>query len=379
MDESPIKFDQDRQLRGLIAVPKEELKRKTESIQRHASLAMRRSVITLVAFTCDDEEVQRILPPVIIGNHKLLPRRVAAMHRGRADSVYVLSRESGWNNSKLQCEILKLLGQLLSSLSPTHWFVMSLDAHGAHIAPCVFEAACRANISLLVIPASMTHILQPLDTHVFSGLKLQLWKGAQTLALESAHGHFNIETFMSMACDVIGNVMSRATPHAFASCGFSTRQQGVSERVLNALDLIQIPEVSSEPPSLQDLQLLWPQGRTIPIMSVFRTALRMTIQSAQHLGLAPDEVPPKANPSTPPLRLRLRSSSQFRVAAPASVEHIHPKSSPPVSIVAVAPCREVETSTEPMKMLPSRVPVGRPLLPRRAVSRRSLPTTDTPP
>ena len=225
----------------------------------------------------------------------------------------------------------------------------------------------------------MTHILQPLDTHVFSGLKLQLWKGAQTLALESAHGHFNIETFMSMACDVIGNVMSRATPHAFASCGFSTRQQGVSERVLNALDLIQIPEVSSEPPSLQDLQLLWPQGRTIPIMSVFRTALRMTIQSAQHLGLAPDEVPPKANPSTPPLRLRLRSSSQFRVAAPASVEHIHPKSSPPVSIVAVAPCREVETSKEPMKMLPSRVPVGRPLLPRRAVSRRSLPTTDTPP
>ena len=269
MDESPIKFDQSRQLRGLIAVSKQELKRKAETMRQNASLAMRRSVITLVAFTCDDEEVQKMLPQVVVGNHRLLPRSLAALHRARTDSVYVLSRESGWNNSKLQCEILKLLGRLLSSLAPTHWFVMSLDAHGAHITPGVFEAACRAGISLLVIPASMTHILQPLDTHVFSGLKLELWKGVQTLALESATGDFDIQKFMDMVCSVISSVMSKASPHAFASCGFSTNQQGVTERVLNALDLPDVPEVSSEPPTLQDLQLLWPQGRTIPIMSVF--------------------------------------------------------------------------------------------------------------
>ena len=160
MDESPIKFDQVRQLKGLIAVPKQELKRKAETIQRKASLAMRRSVITLVAFTCDDDVIQKILPQVIVGSHRLLPRRVAALHRSRQ------SRNSGWSDSKLHCDISKLLGRLLCPMAASHWFVMSLDAHAAHIAPCVFEAACRAGVSLMVIPASMTHILQPLDTHI---------------------------------------------------------------------------------------------------------------------------------------------------------------------------------------------------------------------
>ena len=123
----------------------------------------------------DDEEIQKVLPQVIVRNHRLLPRRVAALHQARSDSVYVLPRESGWNNCRLQCETLKLMRCLLSPMATSHWFVMSLDAHGAHIAPCVFEAACRAGVSLMVISASMTHILQPLDTHVFSNLKLEMW------------------------------------------------------------------------------------------------------------------------------------------------------------------------------------------------------------
>ena len=51
---------------------------------------------------------------------------------------------------------------------------MSLDAHGAHIAPCVFEAASRAGISLMVIPASMAHILQSMDTHVVLTLEIRI-------------------------------------------------------------------------------------------------------------------------------------------------------------------------------------------------------------
>ena len=68
----------------------------------------------------------------------------------------------------------------------------------------------------------------------FSNLKLELWRGAQRLGLESDSGDFDIDKFMQMACDVIGSVMSKAFPQAFASCGFSTKQQGLAERVLNA-------------------------------------------------------------------------------------------------------------------------------------------------
>ena len=111
-------------------------------------------------------------------------------------------------------------GAFVVSIANTHWHVMSLDAHGVHIAPCVFEAACRAGVLLLVIAASMTHTLQPLDTYVFSNLKLELWRGAQRPGRESVSGGFDIDKFMQMACDVIGSVMSKAFPQAFASCGF---------------------------------------------------------------------------------------------------------------------------------------------------------------
>ena len=78
----------------------------------------------------------------------------------------------------------------------------------------------------MILPASMTHILQPLDTHVFSVLKIMLWKAMQALALTSSGGEFDLVKFMEVACDTIAQVMSHTNPHAFASCGFSDKQQG---------------------------------------------------------------------------------------------------------------------------------------------------------
>ena len=268
---------------------------------------------------------------------------------------------------------IKVAGALVVSIGKHSFFVMSLDAHGAHIAPCVFEAACRAGVSLMVIPASMTHILQPLDTHVFAKLKLELWRGAQSLGLESDSGEFDIDKFMQMACDVIGRVMSKAFPHAFASCGFSTKQQGLTERVLNALELPNIPEVGSGPPTLHELQLLWPQGKTIPIMSVFRTVLRMRAGHPPVPSLAP-AVCFKASPPTPPLRMRLRSASRLQVAEPIGIHPPPPAVRPPTAAASAAPCPKVVPRPESKRSLPPTLPVGRPLLPHRAASRRSLET-----
>ena len=154
-------------------------------------------------------------------------------------------------------------------MAASHWFVMSLDAHAAHITPCVFEAACRAGGFINGYTSFHDAYPPAIGYTHFSGLKLELWKGTQTLTLESASGDFQIERFMDVLCDVIGRVMSKAYPHAFASCGFSRKQQGLTERMLNALEWSEVPDVGSEPPTLQELQLLWRQGKTIPIMSAF--------------------------------------------------------------------------------------------------------------
>ena len=371
MDESPIKLFQDRQLPGLIAVPKQELKKKAETLLRKASLGLRRSVITLIAFVCDCDEVQKMLPQVIVGNRRLLPRWLARLHKKRGDSVYVLSRDSGWNDAKLMSELLKLLGKLLEPYSKTHSFILIVDAHGAHIAPSVFEAAARAGLFLMILPASMTHILQPLDTHVFSVLKIMLWKAMQASALTSSSGEFDLVKFMEVACDTIAEVMSHANPHAFASCGFSEKQQGVSNRVLNALEWVAVPEVGADVPTLQELQLLWPQGKEIPIMSVFRTVLQIGHSSAclpSHVVVEPCA---QASPPTPPLRLRLRSASRLGLTNPESEEARPPEVLSFVPAGPSEPCREEMVTAQPTQMRRVPVPVGRPLLPRRARSHQS--------
>ena len=378
MDEPPRKFDQVRRTKGLIAIPKAELKRKKETVVRPASLALRRSVITLIAFVCDDAATRKLLPQVVVGNHRLLPRNVAAMHRLRSDSVYVLSRASGWNNAKLQCEILAILGKLLAPMQKTHWFILVLDAHGSHIAPCVFRRAHRAGLSMMVVPAAMTHLLQPLDTHIFSVLKYELWKACQTLMFDSETGEFDLEKFLTAVCCVVSRILGQSNRHAFESCGFSRGQHCLGDRVLHALEWAAAPVVSSDLPTLHDLQQCWPAGRHIPTETLFLNAL-MEASHEQDNEVEPcaDSVAP--SPSTPPLRLRLRSAARVKLSepaahAPASLPEPRPCSEPPPPAFAAWPA--ATTSAASSTPVLRRLPVGRPLLPplRRPSSRNLDPS-----
>ena len=380
MDESPLKFDQVRRTKGLIAIPKAELKRKRETLVRPASLSLRRSVITLIAFVCDDAATQKLLPQVVVGNRRLLPRKVADLYRLRSDSVYVLSRTSGWNNAKLQCEILKMLGKLLAPLQKTHWFILVLDAHASHIAPRVFRRAHRAGLSMLVVPAAMTHLLQPLDTHVFSVLKYELWKACQTLMFDSDTGEFDLEKFLTAVCCVVSRILGASNRHAFESCGFSRAQHGLGDRVLHALEWTTAPVVSSDLPTLHDLQQCWPAGRHIPIETLFLNALMKAPQEQDN------EVEPFADsaapaPPTPPLRLRLRSASRVKLPepaadAPAALPAPTPSSEPPPPVFAAWPAATTSAASTPVLR---RLPVGRPLLPpQRRPSSRQLDTSHPP-
>ena len=75
MDESSIKLDPVRNVRGMVAISKRDVKRKAAMLVRPASLSLRRAAITLIAFLSDDEFTQSLLPQVIVGNKKLLPKK----------------------------------------------------------------------------------------------------------------------------------------------------------------------------------------------------------------------------------------------------------------------------------------------------------------
>ena len=60
---------------------------------------------------------------------------------------------------------------MLGALTATHQVVLLLDTASAHICPKFLRAASRKGIVVQYIPAKLTWLLQPLDTHVFARFK----------------------------------------------------------------------------------------------------------------------------------------------------------------------------------------------------------------
>ena len=219
-----------------------------------------------------------------------------------------------------------------------------MDAHAAHLSPKVFRAGSKAGFLIHIIPASMTCVLQPLDTHIFSQLKYTLWTKREAKMLASANGKLQTEEYLSVICESITEVFSTSHARAFASCGFQTNQTDVSDRVLDALQWSEVPQAGAGLPSLDDLQRIWPgKGlREIPILEMFHSFLhdpevpRVRNITKRANMCASDES------ATVPLHLRLRSSSRLRLQTTARTE--------PSSVSRAAASSAAAASVEPCPM-----------------------------
>ncbi len=124
---------------------------------------------------CDNVELQELLPQVLLGGPAcFLARDVVALQALVGPSIFVIRSASGWNNSKRMMGIIELLAATTREYYRTHQFCILPDAGKCHITEEVARCLQNHRIWLTVIPARMTFILQPLDTHVFALLKRKL-------------------------------------------------------------------------------------------------------------------------------------------------------------------------------------------------------------
>ena len=83
-------------------------------------------------------------------------------------------RKSAWINNQVFAEIVNRIGQVLKEHAADRQAILLMDAHSCHFSKAALAAARAQDIWPCVIPASMTGVLQPLDTHVFARFKLFL-------------------------------------------------------------------------------------------------------------------------------------------------------------------------------------------------------------
>ena len=361
MDETSVRLDPVRSIRGAVALEGNETRRDAAFCVRSAPLGLRRAAFTLVAFIADTEEVQKLLPQVIVASRRLLPQRVAAQHIARADNIFMLSANSAWLSGTMLCRILRLVGAALRPVHEQFWLLLSMDVCPAHLSRGVALAARRAGLCLHYIPACMTSCLQPLDTHVFAQFKLRLSQAYHERLLESSTGTMRVDEFLTLACGVANAVFSHAWPEAFKQCGFCTAQSGVGRSVMRILAFTVVPHVPETLPTLAQLQNVWKRGCDIPIAELFAHAVPGSAPTARHRHATSPERSVSLSPPRP-LRMRLRSAAQLP-PVPCSSPSAPAESPAPTAAAAhqaTPPCPHMEV---PQQLL-RRLPVGHRLLTR---------------
>ena len=235
-------------------------------------------------------------------------------------------------------QVVKLLHQslkpFLSRLQP----VLLWDALGAHLQPAVLREAGRLGIWVLVIPARITWLLQPADTHCFAKYKAFLRKRYLEAAADSVDGRVSLDAILNSMNAAIRCIFQKSKwRHAFEGNGFGDRQRRIRESILQHLEWTALPHIPSSLPTLQQLSHIWPKRVDVPIDALFTPFLDRAVRVQPPRTAIPIYADDSQGSQWEGrLRLRPASRSDFTGLTPA-VPAASTASHPPVH-AAAAPC-----------------------------------------
>ena len=157
----------------------------------------------------------------------------------------------GWTTQGVLRAWLARVRRKILQLRPGARIIIVMDVCPTHVAQRVLEAARHLGLSVVLVPARCTWLLQILDTHVFAQLKRemrrQLWRDAQ----RACEGTLSMaEKLQSMTTAATQVLVNRSWPHVLGRVGLDGSLQLLRPslgRMLRGAD------VSPRRPSLMEL------------------------------------------------------------------------------------------------------------------------------
>ena len=174
------------------------------------------------------ERYQHLLPQIILGaNSKFTLKLMRSLGKIR-HSVDFVRAKSAWVNTAVMMNVLSRLKDSLAHI-PNSQVILLLDSHKAHLNKNVLELAVSLNIWVLVVPAKLTWLLQPLDAHVFAKYKKYLRDQLRTTML--ANRTVTDPEWMKMLISVATTFIQRDWGNAFDSLGITGKPGTLSETI----------------------------------------------------------------------------------------------------------------------------------------------------
>ena len=192
--------------------------------------------ISFLAFVTHDPTIQPKLPQIFIGNkHKFTLTLLRGLFAKVPKGYYLWREDSSWNNNVLMCKAMRLLAKHLKDYSATHKIILILDVARCHRHHTFFSLAQSLGIILMYVPAKLTWLLQPADTHVFARLKKRLRQLWLDLRVERASGEVSHHDWLVAVLELLRKLLCGFQWHsAFLSDGLLDDSR-IGSRLLDAL------------------------------------------------------------------------------------------------------------------------------------------------
>ena len=234
-----------------------------------APLAQQRAAMSYLAVISDADDVQALLPQVVIVNQRTVGKRDIAELREqcRGTRVQLWRRRSAWADGALLAQWVRTLGAALAPIEPDSWIILTMDACPTHVTDEVIRACAAQKMLPHLVPGLMTHLLQPLDTHVFAAFKGAGRDRQESARLTTSDGSLSSKAALRCWLDaIVARMSTRGFPEAFASVGLTHEQARLGARCRLGLGLVEgWTPPTADLPSLADLHSLIGTQRRLPL------------------------------------------------------------------------------------------------------------------
>ena len=340
-------------------------------LMQHAPTSRKRGSLTHVALVCTDSAIQPKLPQIVMGNERTLTAGELTAIQGQnlPPNVQVWRRKSAWVTKDSMREILKEIWKCVRPYQKERQVVLLLDSHPCHLDPMFLANCVRKKIWVVFVPAKLTWLLQPLDTHAFSVYKRVLRADYCRLVQESATGRVGVAEVVGSIGRTIRRVLHRRVwKTAFEQNGFTSSTRRASKRVLSHLQWSPPPQISSELPSFAQFQAMLPSRMELPLRELTAPFRNIHIRAP---GRPPSPPLPRPVAAACTPRDSMETESVPLASGSGQVPVPEPRARPPLPAPpwpAPATTSRTPHPSSPARMTRPRLPVGRPLHPRRSHS-----------
>ena len=273
VDETYVNFFQGL-YKGNLAVSTQDLPSTAPPLSQHASRSQLRMGLTHVGVICDEPVVQPLLPQILIAPTNVLTKRdLAGVRAAMPEPIYVLHKKTKWANAKILVWLMQMIHWSLRHVRGLYDVVIMLDVLAVHFCPELLQCMDTLSFRYMFIPAKLTWLIQPCDTHCFA-----LYKRFLKLIVlrHRARSRFSEVPavpvwFQFIADTIVHHMNQRSWVAAFRENGFGDSQMQVSAFIKRHLASTTFLPVSSLPPPRDILDFIFPSNRTTLPYDFFAT------------------------------------------------------------------------------------------------------------